>query len=224
MIIQGVFVSWIAGVAVSFKPCVYPVIPVTAAFIAGVNLSGSRTRGLMLSLIYVFGLTLGYTTLAVISALSGRFFGWQQTHPLTWLIVGTVLAGFAVMMGMEGTPLRTFHVPWRIQEPRHVGHIFIAGVVASLIVGPCTAPVLGSLLVYIQQKSNVLLGMVMMAAFAFGVGTSLILVGTFSSLLTHWRRLHPLTSWIRRGCAAVLGLLALYYFHRAWGLFTGSGR
>ena len=47
--------AYAAGVAVSFTPCVYPVIPITAAVI-GVQGGVSAARGFVLSLSFVLGL------------------------------------------------------------------------------------------------------------------------------------------------------------------------
>ena len=37
--------AYFAGVLVSLTPCVYPLMPVTAAAIAGANVSGTRKAG-----------------------------------------------------------------------------------------------------------------------------------------------------------------------------------
>ena len=60
MALQGNFfdyfiVFW-AGVLVSFTPCVYPVMPITASFIAGFNTKGTKLMGFLISLVYVLGL------------------------------------------------------------------------------------------------------------------------------------------------------------------------
>ena len=73
---------YLGGVLVSFTPCVYPVIPITAAFI-GAQGSGSRGRGFLLSLIYVLGMAVTYTLLGAIAALSGKLFGQIQASPWT---------------------------------------------------------------------------------------------------------------------------------------------
>ena len=69
------FIVYIAGVVVSFTPCIYPVIPLTASFIGGINTKGSKLMGFFISLIYVFGLALTYCGLAVFAALTGKVFG-----------------------------------------------------------------------------------------------------------------------------------------------------
>jgi thiol:disulfide interchange protein DsbD len=54
---------------------------------------------------------------------------------------------------------------------------------AGLIVGPCTAPVLGALLLYVGTRHNIMMGMSLLFVFALGMGALLVLLGTFSGIL-----------------------------------------
>ena len=92
------FIVFWSGVLVSFTPCVYPVLPLTASFIAGINTKGSKLAGFALSLIYVLGLAITYCALAVFAALSGKMFGQIQNSPVLFLIVSAVLLFFALAM------------------------------------------------------------------------------------------------------------------------------
>ena len=80
-----------SGVVVSFTPCVYPILPITAGFIGGMTPSGSRLQGFWLSLIYVTGMALTYCGLAVLAALTGRVFGQMQNSPWAAFFVANVL-------------------------------------------------------------------------------------------------------------------------------------
>ncbi len=80
------------------------------------------------------------------------------------------------------------------------------GAVSGLIIGPCTTPILAVLLSLIATKQNAVFGMSLMFVFAIGMGTLLVIVGTFSSLLTNipksglWMtRINKIFGWILIG-------------------------
>ncbi|HRZ40160.1 MAG TPA: cytochrome c biogenesis protein CcdA, partial [Candidatus Omnitrophota bacterium] len=81
-------------------------------------------------------------------------------------------------------------------------------------VGPCTAPVLSSILLYIGSKQNVLMGVFLMFVFSYGVGASLIIVGTFSGILGSLPKSGAWLLWIKRACGAVFLLAAAYFFYQ----------
>ena len=60
---------------------------------------------------------------------------------------------------------------------------FLMGAVSGVVIGPCTAPALAVLLGYVAVKTNLLLGMSLLFVFAFGMGTLLIIVGTFAGVI-----------------------------------------
>lgn len=174
---------YIGGVLVSFTPCIYPVIPITVAYI-GSQSTGSKIKGFFLSVVYVIGTSITYTILGSIAALSGQLFGSIQTNPWTYLIV----ANICILMGLSMLGVFTLPLPGflsRSRSSRKKGYIgsFLLGAASGLILGPCTAPVLGALLGYVATKQNVFFGMSMLFVFAFGMGTILIILGTFTGLL-----------------------------------------
>jgi thiol:disulfide interchange protein DsbD len=198
-------VVFASGVAVSFTPCVYPVMPLTASFIAAANTSGTRWHGFAISLVYVLGMALVYAALAMFAALTGKIFGQIQNSPAFYLIIGALLIVFAfVMFDKIELPAIGRHVHHKV-KPESWWAVLLFGMTSGLVLGPCTAPVLGSLLVYVASKHNIWHGASLMFAFAYGMGFSLILVGTFSGLLS---RLPKSGAWLAR-VKQVSGLILL---------------
>jgi len=177
---------YLAGVLVSFTPCMYPVIPITLAYI-GARGSGSKTRGFVLSLIYVAGVAVTYTILGAAAALSGKLFGLIQSSPLTYLFIGNlcIIMGLS-MLGVFSFSLRTSDFITRRQNVKNPGGLissFLVGAASGLVMGPCTAPALAVVLGYAATRQNVPLATGLLFVFALGMGTLLILVGTFAGLL-----------------------------------------
>ena len=185
---------YLAGVLISFTPCVYPVIPITLAYI-GARGRGSKWRGFVLSLIYVAGMAVTYTILGAVAALSGKLFGQIQSNPWTYFLIGNL----CVLMGLSMLGVFTFNVrtPGFItrEPPRKRGKgvvgSFLVGAASGLVIGPCTAPALAVILGYAATRENVAYASSLMFVFAFGMGTLLILVGTFAGLLAAIPRSGP---------------------------------
>jgi thiol:disulfide interchange protein DsbD len=68
---------------------------------------------------------------------------------------------------------------------------FLVGAASGLVIGPCTAPALAVILGYAATRENVAYAASLMFVFAFGMGTLLILVGTFAGLLAAIPRSGP---------------------------------
>jgi thiol:disulfide interchange protein DsbD len=165
---------------------VYPLIPVSASYI-GLNSSGSRVKGLTLSLVYVTGLAVTYSLLGILAVVTGSFFGRIQMHPVTHAVAGVVFILFGLsMMGM-------FHLqlPRQLQQlvrfRNHKKHsylsTFLLGLSSGFMASPCLTPVLGSILVYVTGGTSIVYGATLLFTFAYGMGFMLILIGTFSSAL-----------------------------------------
>jgi thiol:disulfide interchange protein DsbD len=209
---ESVFLSFLAvylgGVLISFTPCVYPVIPITVAFIGARG--GSKGRAFFLSLIYVLGMAVTYTILGAVAALSGKLFGQIQSNPWTYFIIGNIciLMGLS-MFDLFALSVRTPDFITRMQSKKRMEGVaggFLVGAASGLIMGPCTAPVLAVILSYAATRQNVAFASTLMFVFACGMGTLLILAGTFAGLLAGipksgaWMvRINRLFGWILLG-------------------------
>ena len=178
--------AYLGGIVISFTPCTYPLIPVTIGFI-GAKSSSSRLRGFLLSLFYVGGLALTYSILGGIAALSGRLFGQMQTTPWVYFI----MANLCLIMGLSMLDVFTISMPLPQKLMNLSGNTdkkgffdsFLIGAVSGFVIGPCTAPVLAVLLGYVATQTNLFLGMSLLFVFAFGMGTLLIILGTFAGVI-----------------------------------------
>ena len=88
-----------AGVLTSLTPCVYPMIPITSAVIAGTareDQPKSRTIGLTLT--YAVGLAMLYATLGAIAGMTGQLFGTVSASPWALFAIGNLLVLFALSM------------------------------------------------------------------------------------------------------------------------------
>ncbi len=213
------FIVFGSGVLVSFTPCVYPVMPLTASFIGGINTKGTKLNGLFLSLIYVFGMAIVYCSFAVFAALTGKVFGQIQNNPIIYLIVANVLILSALAM-FDIIPLPTlgFSTHHKIKS-KNLWAVVLFGMASGLVVGPCTAPVLGTLLFYVASKQNIWHGISLLFVFSYGVGASLILLGTFSGMIANLPKSGLWLVRVKQFCGVILLIAAEYFLIKSGSLW-----
>lgn len=211
---------FVAGVLVSFTPCVYPVIPLTLGFI-GARSAGSRWKGLFLSLTYVLGMAVTYAILGAIASLSGQFFGQVGSSPITYFFVANVclLLGLS-MLGVFEIPQISLGSPALAQKRKGYLGAFVVGIFSGLIVGPCTAPVLATILVYVGTKQNILYGFSLLFVFGYGVGFLMILLGTFTGLLSSLPQSGVWLDRVKKIFGWILILAAEYLLIKMGGLLV----
>ena len=221
----AIAVVFAAGVLTSFTPCVYPMIPVTMTYIGG-SAAGDRRRALRLSLVYVLGMALVYATLGIVTSMLGQTFGRFTHNPWVFAGVGALIVFFGVTM---------FDL-WTVPVPSFIGGVQSAGVrrggyggalligsAAGFVAAPCTAPVLGLILVYVARTRNVLWGGTLLFIFAVGLGTLLLLVGVFSGLLSNLPKAGPWMKWIKNGFGVGMLVVGGWFLVHALTLALGRG-
>lgn len=211
-------VVFLSGVLVSFTPCLYPVLPITTAIIAGANVSGRRLGGFFLSLFYVLGMAISYGLFAMAAVFTGKVFGSFQQMPFFLFVVANILLFFSLMM-FDVIPMPGF-VPLSVKgRHRSIFSIFIMGMASGVVISPCAAPVFGALLFYVASGENMARALSLVFVFAYGAGASLILAGTFSGFLSSLPKSGQWMERVKKGIGIVLLLLAEWYFIRTGQAF-----
>lgn len=182
-ILLSLGLAFVAGIAVSLSPCVYPLIPITIAVF------GARQttyfRGFTLSLAYVVGMAIFYSGIAFVFSLLGLASGSLMAMPAVVLSI----AALGILMAASLLGVFEFAVPASIQTKLSSvggsGHLgaFIMGLAAGIIAAPCAGPVLVFILALIAKQGNPLLGAGLMVSYAFGIGLLFLILGTFSQLI-----------------------------------------
>lgn len=202
--------AFFGGILLSFTPCVYPLIPVSAGYI-GVKSGGSRVKGFFLSLVYVTGVAVTYSVLGLAASLTGGFFGALSIHPVTYILVGAVIFIFGLsMFGAFVIPLPKIVKLPGLKKGNYFSTFFL-GLSSGLVISPCLTPVLGSILVYLAAKKNVIYGAGLLFTFAYGMGLVLILVGTFSTVLMSLPKSGKWLVYMQKIWALVLIILGAYF-------------
>ena len=106
--VLAVGLLFLAGVLTSLTPCIYPMIPITAAIVGGQSVGESRpprSRVILLTLAYVAGLAIVYATLGVVAGITGTIFGTVSTNPWLYFLMANILMLAALAM-LDVIPVR----------------------------------------------------------------------------------------------------------------------
>ncbi len=204
--------AFLGGIFVGFTPCVYPVLPVTVGYI-GCRSGGSRRRAFLLSAAYAIGMALTYAALGMAAGLSGSVFGEVAAHPLSYLVLGNVCILLALsLFDVFRLPTPAFLVRPGDPSvpPRGIGGSFVVGMLSGLVIGPCTAPVLGGLLVYVGASGHPVFGATLLFTFALGMGVPVVALGDLAGILAYLPKAGGWTVKVQRGFGVLLLLAGEY--------------
>jgi thiol:disulfide interchange protein DsbD len=223
--VAAVLVVFAAGVLTSFTPCVYPMIPVTVTYIGGAA-SGSRRRAVRLSLVYVLGLSLVYSALGIATAMLGKTFGQFTRSPWIYGSVGLLIVLFGLaMLDWLNVPVPSMFSGIQMQGARRGGYFgaLLMGLAAGFVAAPCTAPVLGLLLVYVAKTRDVLWGGTLLLMFALGLSFLLMVLGIFSGLLTSLPRAGVWMTWVKKGFGIGMVVAGAWFLYQTVQMTVGGG-
>jgi thiol:disulfide interchange protein DsbD len=179
---------FLGGLGISLTGCVLPMVPILSSIIVGQGAVAPR-RSFALSLSYVLGMAVTYTTAGAIAALVGGQV--QALFQKPWII--TVFAGMFVLLSLGMFGLYDLQMPSAIQtrlsnlankqKAGTYGGTAVMGALSSLIVTACVAPVLVGALAVISQTGDVARGAAALFALSIGMGVPLLVVGASAGFL-----------------------------------------
>ena len=210
-------VLFIAGVLTSLAPCIYPMIPITAAIVGGSSVGNApraRSRTVFLTFAYVLGLALAYASVGLFAGLTGTLFGSISTNPWVYFAMANLLVIAALAM-LDVIPVR---VPtWLLTRASTAGEggslygVFVMGAASGLVAAPCSAPVMAAVLTWVTATKSGVLGFIYLFVFSLGMCTLLIIVGLFSGTLARLPRAGEWMVWVKRLFALIMLAVAEYY-------------
>lgn len=200
---------FIAGLGLTFTPCVLPMIPILSSIVVGQN--PTKPRAFVLSASYVLGMASTYALVGVLMGLFGAGLNLQahlQSAPvlITFAALFTLfaLAMFGAINLRVSPRLASKVDAWQARAQRSgPAGLALAGALSVLVVSPCvTAPLAGAL-VFISSTGDAVMGGAVLFALGLGMGVPLLLVGTFGTTLL------PRSGAWMNGVKLAFGLLLL---------------
>lgn len=200
---------FVAGLGMALTACMYPMLPIISAIVAGQGARLTRMRGLTLAFAYVQGLAFSYVLVGVAAGLTGSLLTVWLQQPAVILSAAALMVVFALAMFdviaiqlPSAWQSRLNDASGRLGGGR-LASVFAMGALSALIIGPCVAPPLAVALGYIGASGDAWLGGVALYALAMGLGAPLLVVGALGGAV-----LPRAGAWMNR-VKAVFGVVML---------------
>jgi thiol:disulfide interchange protein DsbD len=215
---------FLAGVLTSLTPCIYPMIPITAAIVGGTTTGRPTSRGRVaaLTLTYVLGLSLVYSALGLAAGMTGTLFGTVSSNP--WLYFA--MANLLLVAGLGMLDVIPVQLPasllTRVSAAGDGGRLagaFVMGAVSGLVAAPCSAPVMAAVLTWVTTTKSAVLGFAYLFSFSLGMCTILVVVGLSSGAVAKLPRAGLWMVWVKRLFAFTMFGAAEYYLIKAGQLW-----
>lgn len=173
--------AFLAGVLLSFTPCVLPMIPILLGVIAGQK-SPSKLRSGWLAICYVAGTIVVY---AIAGWIAGRTGAQLQAYFQNPWVIGFICS-MLILLAASLFGAFKIQLPSSIQTKLNNTSIdsrsasftsFGLGLISSLVVGACVSPILIVTLTAALSQGDPILGSAVMSSMALGMGLLLIVLG-----------------------------------------------
>jgi thioredoxin:protein disulfide reductase len=172
-------VAFLGGLFSVFTPCVLPLLPITIA-ILGAGKDAKKSQAFKRSFLYVTGIVITFTSLAVFASITGRAFGSTLLSNPTVLLIFSI---FFILMSFSLLGMYELQLPnsWNNALNKFGGGTdlgaFFMGLVAGFIAIPCTGPILATLLGISAASGSVFFGASLLFIYALGFGVPFFIVG-----------------------------------------------
>jgi len=181
---KSLLLFFLAGVGLTFTPCVLPMLPILSGVVLRGQVGG--LRGLALSLAYVLPMAASFAVLGALMGLFGAGLNLQARLQSAWVLVPFALFFGVFALAMFG--LFELKLPQALSNrlnnvANHTrgGSLLgaaVLGVLSSLLVSPCVSAPLAGALLYISASGDAVGGALKLFALGLGMGAPLLLIAT----------------------------------------------
>lgn len=180
-ILAALLLFFIAGIGLSFTPCVLPMFPILSSLILG-HQQLSRRRVLSLSLSYIISMSLTFAIAGTLMGLFGASLNLQAKLQSPWFIVP--MAGLFMVLALSMFGLYELQLPSSIRDRLNTNNseggtisgAMVMGIISALVVSPCVSAPLAGALIYISTTGDAIYGGLILFTLGLGMGLPLLLL------------------------------------------------
>ena len=204
---------FLAGIGLTFTPCVLPMLPILSGVVLRGQVGG--WRGFSLSLAYIVPMAACFALLGALMGMFGAELNLQARLQSAWVLVPFSL--FFVLFALAMFGLFELKLPHAVSSRlewvaghTHGGSLLgaaVLGVVSSLLVSPCVSAPLAGALLYISASGDAAGGALKLFSLGLGMGAPLVLVATGGA--TWLPKSGPWLITVKNGIGVLLLALAI---------------
>ena len=178
------FGALLAGLALSWTPCVYPMIPILSGIIIGQKQTPSTIKAFLMSLTFVLSMSLAYGLIGATAGYFGAGINLQAIMQTPWILAVFSLIFIFLAFSMFG--FYDIQLPTKFQNKltqmsnKQTGGEFVGvsimGFLSALIVGPCVTPFLATALSYVIAGGSAIKGGISLFAMGLGMGIPILII------------------------------------------------
>lgn len=200
--------------SVILSPCHLASIPLIVGFISD-RKELSVNKAFALSLLFSLGILINVALIGIVTGLLGRMLG--DIGQFGNIFVGTIFILVGLVL-LEILPMPSFGSCGSQPAYKEKGYLaaFILGLVFGVALGPCTfaymAPILA--VVFNYSAANMIFGILLIAAYAVGHCSVIVLAGTSTELVQrylNWNERSSGTTIIKKACGVLVIIGGIYF-------------
>jgi len=178
------FGALLAGLALSWTPCVYPMIPILSGIIIGQKQTPSTIKAFLMSLTFVLSMSLAYGLIGATAGYFGAGINLQAIMQTPWILAVFSLIFIFLAFSMFGfydiqLPIKFQNKLTQLSNKQTGGEfvgVSIMGFLSALIVGPCVTPFLATALSYVIAGGSAIKGGISLFAMGLGMGIPILII------------------------------------------------
>lgn len=190
-------------------------VPLMISIVAGRKEDApSALRSFCLSLVFVMGLAVTFTSMGMVAALAGKMYG-DVSGIWNWIV-----AAVCLVMGLHMMGILNFTIPVPVvakPKTRGLFGAFVLGLLFGVVSAPCAAPILVVLLTYLAGSgASVSYGGLLLLVYALGHSLLIVLAGTFMGVartMIENRKMVRTMRIMRQAAGAGIVLVGAYFVY-----------
>lgn len=205
----GYGLVFLAGIVTSITPCNVSMIPIIIAHVS--SLKAGRREGFALSVFFTLGTATTFMLLGLVIASIGGIFGTSQS------LIYYFVAGICTVIALNLLGLIPLNFSFGYGLTDKVGSrkgpvgSYILGLVMGLAGSQCGTPVLLAILSLAMANGQWLYGATLLFVYALGRGVPIVIIGTFTGLITHMETFARWSDLMNKLAGVMLIMVAGYF-------------